>query len=434
MNRQALTTLALIHGLALALAIAGCKAPPRAASDGGNACDLGPADGCPCLDGEPPVTCGTAVGACQAASRTCADGHWTACEGGVGPTAEACNGKDDDCDGVIPADEVDRDNDGYRLCDGDCDDDNANVHQGCACKDGETEACGSNVGTCVQGTKTCTNDVWGDCVGAIGPTAETCDGKDDDCDGVIPANEADADKDGLRICAGDCDDHNASVHPGATDVCNGVDENCNGVIDDGVSCTYTWKTTSFNACPAGACSMGLQTRQVWCERSDGAHVAESLCAGTRPAESQSCLNTVGCSWYAGDWGACSAKCDGGTSIRPVYCRDGAGAQVPSSWCAGVGGPPYSSKSCNTFACVVDVSAGPSASMGPCWSPPNCLGGYPDFPACPAGYAPTRSETACGNPNGCGGNWALCTFLKLNGYGCANPTYVMGVAVRECTYQ
>jgi len=30
----------------------------------------------------------------------------------------------------------------------------------------------------------------------------------------------------------DCNDANAQVHPGATDVCNGIDDDCNGVVDD----------------------------------------------------------------------------------------------------------------------------------------------------------------------------------------------------------
>lgn len=196
--------------------------------------------------------------------------------------------------------------------------------------------------------------------------------------------------------------------------------------------TYAWRTSAFGSCGAGACSVGTQTRTVWCERSDGTTVADGLCAGTRPAESQTCNNTNGCTWYAGNYGTCSARCGGGTQTRPVYCRDGAGAQVPSSWCTGA--PPTATASCNTFPCVVHVVGEPTAQMGPCWSPPSCLGGYPAFPSCPAGYAPTRSETACGNPNNCGSNWALCVFYQTVHYGCSDPSYVMGVAARECTYQ
>lgn len=43
---------------------------------------------------------------------------------------------------------------------------------------------------------------------------------------------ADADGDGVTADAGDCDDNNADVHPGATEVCgDGLDNDCNGKID-----------------------------------------------------------------------------------------------------------------------------------------------------------------------------------------------------------
>jgi hypothetical protein len=43
---------------------------------------------------------------------------------------------------------------------------------------------------------------------------------------------ADADGDGFRWCE-DCDDGRASAHPGAPETCNGADDNCNGLIDEG---------------------------------------------------------------------------------------------------------------------------------------------------------------------------------------------------------
>ncbi len=95
---------------------------------------------------------------------------------------------------------------------------------------------------------------------SINPGAtEVCNGVDDNCSGQIDEGvqntyyrDADSDTYGnasvtTQACTQpsgyvsnntDCNDGNASIHPGATEVCNGVDDNCNDQIDEGVQNTY----------------------------------------------------------------------------------------------------------------------------------------------------------------------------------------------------
>ncbi len=89
--------------------------------------------------------------------------------------------------------------------------------------------------------------------------AESCDGADDDCDGLIDEGVTlpwfrDGDGDGYGDSAttsaacsaplgyvatsSDCDDRDAFVYPGATEQCDGVDDDCDGSIDEGVTSTY----------------------------------------------------------------------------------------------------------------------------------------------------------------------------------------------------
>ena len=67
---------------------------------------------------------------------------------------------------------------------------------------------------------------------------ETCDGVDEDCDGIIDEGTPcfDDDGDGFTENTGDCDDGNSTINPAAIEVCDGVDGDCDGVIDDNTSC------------------------------------------------------------------------------------------------------------------------------------------------------------------------------------------------------
>jgi hypothetical protein len=59
----------------------------------------------------------------------------------------------------------------------------------------------------------------------------------------------DADYDGVTVCQGDCDDGNFYVHPGAPEICNGKDENCDGVVDEGGGALCP----DSNVCTADTC-------------------------------------------------------------------------------------------------------------------------------------------------------------------------------------
>ena len=80
---------------------------------------------------------------------------------------------------------------------------------------------------------------------------ETCNGKDDDCNGTIDEG-FDLDGDGVPSCVvggkpGDCDDKDPLVHPGAAELCNGKDDDCNGFVDDG----FDKDNDGYYACPHG---------------------------------------------------------------------------------------------------------------------------------------------------------------------------------------
>ena len=170
----------------------------------------------------------------------------------VNPAAdEICNGIDDNCDELLLDTEVNEDGDDFMICEDDCDDTQSGTYPGapelCDTIDNNCD------GTADEGFEDTNDDGVLDCLeedadedgqtpseGDCDDTnatiydgaTELCDGLDNDCDGLIPVEEQDVDEDGASECEGDCDDSDATTYPGAEEICDGLDNDCDGVIPD----------------------------------------------------------------------------------------------------------------------------------------------------------------------------------------------------------
>ena len=196
----------------------------------------------PCYTG-PGGTIG--VGVCKAGTRMCTAGVFGTCVGEVLPTIETCgNAVDENCNGVVNEENAlgcimyrkDADQDGYGI----------STDTKCLCAP-------TFPYTAVNSGQPDCNDTSA----SVHPGAtEICNGIDDNCNGQVDEAGAsgctiyylDVDRDGYgtssskclcapaapydSLYATDCNDANATVHPGATEICNGIDDNCDGQVDE----------------------------------------------------------------------------------------------------------------------------------------------------------------------------------------------------------
>jgi len=225
------------------------------------------------------------VGVCKGGTRTClTGGTWSTCQGEVTPGVEICNNKDDDCDGSTdesvtwegsPCVDPTRKGicqagkwtctTGKMQCkqtatasavetcgngkDDDCDG-ATDESPPCTCKVGDTKACyngpanTAGVGICAKGIQICTSkQAWGPCLGEIKPTTETCNKKDDDCDGFVDEEfpqkgwqcVVSGKKGACAVGTWSACSKGVLQCTGASpklETCNGVDDDCDGFADN----------------------------------------------------------------------------------------------------------------------------------------------------------------------------------------------------------
>ncbi|MCO4760465.1 MAG: putative metal-binding motif-containing protein [Myxococcales bacterium] len=174
--------------------------------------------------------------------RKCSTEGLTLCDAAV-PTVEVCDGEDNDCDGKTDEEDAvgckvyfpDNDGDGAGTGAGQCMCNNPGP--GFAATGGD---CNDIAKTINPGAKEVCNDIDDNCNSATDePGASGCSvfykdkdgdtfGDPDDAACVCPSKKP-AD---LISQAGDCDDNNPKVKPGATEKCNQIDDNCNAKTDE----------------------------------------------------------------------------------------------------------------------------------------------------------------------------------------------------------
>jgi len=166
-------------------------------------------------------------GQCSYGTRTCTTNGWGQCQGAAGPSEEICDGIDNDCISGI-------------------DDTFPEEHQLC----GFVENVDYGIGVCTPGVMKCDNGGLY-CNGHIGPSEESCDGLDNNCNGSIDEGIANATaivcyegpegtmaigecRAGVRYCTdggfdGPCDNQ---VLP-TVEICDNLDNDCDGEVDEG---------------------------------------------------------------------------------------------------------------------------------------------------------------------------------------------------------
>jgi MYXO-CTERM domain-containing protein len=286
------------------------------------------------------------VGACKRGGilQCTANGLGTYCDAPVvAPSPEICNGIDDNCDGLI---------------------DNGPLP-------GVGETCGSNLGACKAGVTACVNGKLV-CNTVSMPKPEICNGIDDDCngiidDGVLPGTgvaclcpgESQAMvgvgvcKAGTTVCRSGAIVCNGCVGPSA-EICDGKDNNCDGQVDDNATCPTTF------ACTEGACALLCQSSEFQCPsgyKCQGKFCVPERCATVTCGPGLHCDESTG---------TCIDQCAGVTCTAPAVCMEGRCLDCETFGC-------NAGQVCYQGACQADKCAGVQCSDSTYCDDGKCVG-------------------------------------------------------------
>jgi hypothetical protein len=247
-------------------------------------------------------------------------------------------------------------------------------------------------------------------------TRDICDGYDNDCDGKVDDGTlSDNDGDGYSFCGYvdsesgklvnvDCDDQDAAIHPGVTEVCNGKDDDCDGIIDNAdVVCpaneTCVPKTGQCIS-SAQACNTTNCPAPKVCDPSTQQCVTQNTglgapCNGDKACTSGICADST---IFGSPGGVCTKPCCVSADCDSGFVCFGAGT-----------GGNY----CVKPDTLGRGALGNGGGGGPCGAGSDCRSGV---------CTGNRCEDTCCNDGNCAAGTAcsLTSFAGRTTFACINP--------------